>query len=153
MQMNANRKIIVMPCSGIGKVHGLIAREVTYAVTDEMAPANAETLCLALLVSGDEEAKAKVREADCIAIDGCPKLCAAKNVEMAGGKVIRSTRVVDAFKNHRGAEPGTATTLADDGWKIVREIAGDIADRICCQCESSLAQARLGDGASAEEVK
>ncbi len=28
----------------------------------------------------------KIREADCIAIDGCPKLCAAKNVEMAGGQ-------------------------------------------------------------------
>ncbi len=125
-------KIIVMPCSGIGKVHGLIAREVTYAVTDELAEANAETLCLALLVSGDEEALAKVRAADCIAVDGCPKLCAAKNVEMAGGRVVRSVRVVDAFKNHRGAEPGTATTLADDGWKIVSEIAADI----CCHWES-----------------
>jgi len=135
---NRERKIIVMPCSGIGKVHGLIAREATYAVTDDLAPAGFETLCLALLVSGDEEALAKVREADCIAIDGCPKLCAAKNVEMAGGKVVRSIRVVDSFKNHRGAEPGTATTLADDGWTIVREIAGDIANGICGHCESGV---------------
>ncbi len=130
--------VIVMPCSGIGKVHGLIAREATYAVTDELAPANADTLCLALLVSGDEEALAKLRETDCITIDGCPKLCAAKNVEMAGGKIIRSIRVVDSFKNHRGAEPGTATTLADDGWTIVREIAGDIAGGICGQCGSEV---------------
>lgn len=146
------QKIIVMPCSGIGKVHGLIAREATYAATD-LAPAGFETLCLALLVSGDEEARAKIRKADCIAIDGCPKLCAAKNVEMAGGKVIRSIRVVDSFKSHRGAEPGTATTLADDGWTIVREIAGDIAGGVCGQCESSVERARLRDGASAEEVK
>jgi|GEM_PF-290726 len=124
-------KVILMPCSGIGKVHGLIAREATYAVTDGLAPEGSETLCLALLVSGDEEAQAKIRKADCIAIDGCPKLCAAKNVEMAGGKVIRSIRVVDAFKDHRGAEPGTATTLADDGWTIAREIAADIAGCIC----------------------
>jgi len=125
------KKTIVMPCSGIGKVHGLIAREATYAVTDELAPVNAETLCLALLVSGDEEALAKIQQSDCITIDGCPKLCAAKNVEMAGGRVVRSIRVVDAFKNHRGAQPGTATTLADDGWTIVREIAGDIAGCVC----------------------
>lgn len=132
------RKIIVMPCSGIGKVHGLITREATYAVTDELAPANAEVLCLALLVSGDEEALARIREADCIAVDGCPKLCAAKNVEMAGGSVVRSIRVVDSFRNHRGAEPGTATALADDGWTIVREIAGDIAGNISVHCESEV---------------
>jgi len=123
-----------MPCSGIGKVHGLIAREAAYAVTDELAPAGFETLCLALLVSGDEEARARVREAECIAIDGCPKLCAAKNVEMAGGKVVKSIRVVDAFKDHRGAEPGTPTKLADDGWTIVREIAGGI----CGGCEGEV---------------
>jgi len=128
---NGERKIIVMPCSGIGKVHGLIAREATYLVTDELASQRAETVCLALLVSGDEEALAKIHGAECIAIDGCPKLCAAKNVELAGGRVARSIRVVDAFKNHRGAEPGTATTLADDGWTIVREIAADIACGIC----------------------
>lgn len=121
-----------MPCSGIGKVHGLIAREATYAAADM---ADAETLCLALLVSGDEEAKAKIKGADCIAIDGCPKLCAAKNVEMSGGRVVKSVRVVDSFKNHRGAEPGTATTLADDGWKIVHEIATDIA---CCLDKSEV---------------
>jgi len=128
-------KTIVMPCSGIGKVHGLIAREATYAVTDNLAPANADTLCLALLVSGDEEALAKIKQSDCITIDGCPKLCAAKNVEMAGGRVVRSIRVVDAFKNHRGAEPGTATTLDDDGWTIAREIAGDIAGCVCASAE------------------
>ncbi len=102
-------------------------------------------------MSGDEEALAKIKQSDCITIDGCPKLCAAKNVEMAGGRVVRSVRVVDAFKNHRGAEPGTATALADDGWTIVREIAGDIAGCICG--ESSVAPARLRVGASAEEVK
>lgn len=138
MTVNASKKIIVMPCSGIGKVHGLIAREAAYAFADELAPANVETLCLALLVSGDKEAMAKIKEADCITIDGCPKLCAAKNVEMAGGKVVKSIRVVDSFKNHRGAQPGTATTLTDDGWTIVREIAQDAADGICCACKSEV---------------
>jgi uncharacterized metal-binding protein len=132
------RKFIVMPCSGIGKVHGLIAREATYAVTDDLAPVDAETLCLALLVSGDEEALAKVRGADCIAIDGCPKLCAVKNVEMAGGRIVKSVRVVDAFKNHRGAEPGTPTKLADDGWSIVGEIAADIAACMCSDSQSEV---------------
>ena len=32
-------KVLVIPCSGIGKVHGLISRESAYLVTDELAPA------------------------------------------------------------------------------------------------------------------
>lgn len=128
------RKTIVMPCSGIGKVHGLIAREAAYAAADEMGSECAQTLCLALLVSGDEESQARIRHADCVTIDGCPKLCAAKNVEMAGGNVVRSYTVVDAFKEHRGAQPGTATLLADDGWTIVSEIAS----QICRGCESEV---------------
>lgn len=132
------RKTIVMPCSGIGKVHGLIAREATYAVTDELAKADSETMCLALLVSGDEEALVKLKESDCVTVDGCPKLCAAKNVEMAGGRIVRSIRVVDAFKNHRSAQPGTATALAEDGWAITRDIAGDITASVCGCSESEV---------------
>lgn len=124
------RRTLVIPCSGIGKVQGLIAREVTYELTDRLAPDAADTVCLALLVSGDKEALAKVRSSDCITVDGCPRLCAFKNVELAGGKVTRSAKVLDALKNHQGAEPGTATTLSEDGWAIVSEIAGEIREGV-----------------------
>jgi len=32
------KTVLVIPCSGIGKVHGLIGREATYQVTEELAP-------------------------------------------------------------------------------------------------------------------
>ena len=51
MDNQANDKpVLVIPCSGIGKVHGLISRESTYLVADELAPGITETLCLGLLV-------------------------------------------------------------------------------------------------------
>ena len=31
-------KVLIIPCSGIGKVHGLMSREAAYLVTDELAP-------------------------------------------------------------------------------------------------------------------
>ncbi len=129
-------KVLVIPCSGIGKVQGLMAREVAYSVVDRHASESSDTVCLALLVSGDEETAAKVRMCDCITVDGCPKLCAKKNVEIAGGKVAKSVRIVDAFKSHRGAEPGTATTLASDGWTMVDEAAVELAADIegLCAC-------------------
>jgi uncharacterized metal-binding protein len=115
--------VLVIPCSGIGKVHGLISREAAYLATDELAPGQTDTLCLALLVKGDAEAVEAVRSHFCITIDGCAKACAEKNVAIAGGQVVKAIQVAEAFKNHRGAKPGSATALTGDGWAITREIA------------------------------
>jgi uncharacterized metal-binding protein len=119
--------VLVIPCSGIGKVHGLIGREATYLVTDELEPAKTTTLCLALLVKGDAEAVEAVRSHACITIDGCAKACAQKNVEMAGGRVAKAFQAAEAFRNYRGAKPGNATALTDEGWVITRDIAGSVA--------------------------
>ncbi len=54
-------------------MQGLLSREATYLVTDELAPGGTDTLCLALLVSGDADAVAKVQTHKCITIDGCAK--------------------------------------------------------------------------------
>ena len=126
----ANSKVLVIPCSGVGKVHGLIAREVALRVADDLKPEAAGTLCLALLVKGEEEALEAVRTRPCITIDGCPKLCSFKNVELAGGTIAHSVRVVDAFKDHKGAQPGTATALEPDGWTITCELAQGVAAEI-----------------------
>jgi uncharacterized metal-binding protein len=123
MNTSKERQTLVIPCSGIGKVQGLISREVAYRVADHLAPDSADTVCLALLVSGDDETLERVRNSDCVTVDGCPKLCALKNVELAGGEVSQSVKVLDALKNHKGSEPGTPTCLSEDGWRIVDGIA------------------------------
>jgi uncharacterized metal-binding protein len=134
MAESARSKVLVIPCSGIGKVHGLMAREATYRVVEGLEPETTDTLCLALLVKGDEEAVTAVRNRPCITIDGCPKLCSYKNVQLAGGAIAESVRVVDAFKGHKGAQPGTATELAGNGWTITDEIAKQIAARVREMC-------------------
>jgi uncharacterized metal-binding protein len=123
-----DKPVLVIPCSGIGKVHGLISREATYLVTDEMAPEQTDTMCLAMLVRGDPEAIAAVKAHSCITIDGCPKACAEKNVEIAGGHAVKAVQVAEAFKKHRGAKPGTATELTDHGWAIARDVAAIVVD-------------------------
>ncbi len=135
----AENTVLVIPCSGIGKVHGLISREATYLVTGELVPAMTDTLCLALLVKGDSDAVVAVRTRACITIDGCAKACAEKNVAMAGGHVAKAIQVAEAFKSHRGAKPGSATALTEDGWAITREIANSVA------CEA--ARLRAGEEA------
>jgi len=123
--------VLVIPCSGIGKVHGLMSREAAYLVTDELAPGKTDTLCLALLVKGDPEAVRAVRSHACVTIDGCAKACAEKNVAMAGGRVAKAIQVAAVLKNRRGAKPGNATALTDEGWTITREIADSAAREAC----------------------
>ncbi len=123
-----NKAVLVIPCSGIGKVHGLISREATYLVTDELASGQTETLCLGLLVKVDDEAMAAIKSQHCITIDGCPKSCAEKNVKLAGGSVAKAVQVAESFKRHRGAKPGTATDLTEDGWAIARDVAQTVAE-------------------------
>jgi uncharacterized metal-binding protein len=123
-------RVLLIPCSGIGKVFGLLSREVVYRVTDTLLPNETDTVCLALLVSGESETTQIVKQTPCITIDGCPKLCALKNVELAGGKIAQGIRVYDTTKRHRGADFGSATNLSAEGWAVVDEIAGKIVQNI-----------------------
>jgi uncharacterized metal-binding protein len=123
----SKKPVLVIPCSGIGKVHGLLTREATYLVTDEIAPEQTETMCLGLLVKGEVEVVEAVKTQPCITVDGCPKMCAQKSVKAAGGNPI-VVEVVEALKKHPGAKPGSPTDLNDEGWTIAREIATKVAD-------------------------
>ncbi len=123
--------VLVIPCSGVGKVLGLMSREAAYRVTDTLLPGKADTVCLALLVTGDPQTRQKVQDRPCITVDGCQRLCALKNVELSGGKVALGVRAYDTLKQHRGGQFGTATALSEDGWVVVDEIAANIVDKAC----------------------
>mgnify|MGYP001003472209 CR=1 FL=1 len=123
-------KVKIIPCSGIGKVMGLLSREVALEVTEHLCPDKAETACLGHIVTGDASATAKVVGSACIAVDGCPALCAAKSIEAAGGTVTAGYRVIDELRNHRGKKPGDGTALTEEGWQIVDEFAEKIADKV-----------------------
>ena len=129
-----SKRVLVIPCSGIGKVHGLMSREAAYLVADELVPDKADLVCLALLVKEDEATIGKVKAHPCIAIDGCGKGCAMKNVELAGGEVIRAFQVGRFLSGHRGARPGSGSELTEEGWAVTREIAEAVADEVDGLC-------------------
>ncbi len=125
-----NKKVKVIPCSGIGKVYGLMAREAALKTVLELCPEKAETICLARIVTGDKEVTDIIEGCDCITVDGCPQMCASKNVSIAGGRVIKEIKVLDTVKEHKGKKFGSATQLEDSGEIVVSEIAGKIANII-----------------------
>jgi uncharacterized metal-binding protein len=120
-------EVLVLPCSGVGKVHGLLSREAAYLAVDELAPDHLDVVCLALLVRGDEETVDRVQTHPCITIDGCGKACAQKNAELAGADVITAVQVARTLSSHRGAKPGTGSELTEEGWAVAREIAEAVA--------------------------
>ena len=122
-----SKKVTVIPCSGIGKVHGLLARELAYKLVNELCPEETDTACLGYIVTEDEEISERMSVGKCITIDGCPKMCAAKSVAHVGGTVAEQFRVVDILKEYRGAKPGTATLLNEAGWNIVDGAAEKLA--------------------------
>ncbi len=124
------KKIYVIPCSGIGKATASVGRGAAYRVVEDERPECSETMCLALLTLGDEEALREVRGADVITIDGCAKDCARKNVEASGRPPTISHRVHDYLKEHRELKPETVLDIGEGGRKLVDVIAEDIADEI-----------------------
>ena len=125
-----SKKIKVIPCSGIGKVHGLLAREMALKLVNEICSQEAETECLGYIVTEDPEIADRIKAGKCMTIDGCPKMCAAKSVAHVGGTVAEEVRIVDILKEYRGAKPGTPTALNDDGWNIIDGASEKLAARI-----------------------
>lgn len=125
-----DKKVKVIPCSGIGKVYGLMAREAVLKTVIELCPEKSETVCLAYIVTGDKEVKEKMEGSDCITVDGCPKMCASKNVTIEGGIVIEEIKVLDTVKAHKGKKFGSPTMLDADGEVVISEIAEKIAKKI-----------------------
>jgi len=128
--MSTNAKVNVIPCSGMGKVYGLMAREAALHTVTHLCPDQAGTLCLAYIVTGEAEAAASFDNQPCITIDGCPAMCSAKSVATMGGDIKGEFKVLDVMKLHKGAQAGTASELTAEGWAIVEEIAATLNTRV-----------------------
>ena len=125
-----DKKVKVVACSGIGKVYGLMAREAVLKTVLELCPEKSETVCLAYIVTGDKEVREKIEGFDCITVDGCPKMCASKNVSISGGIVIEEIKVLNTVKEHKGKNFGSPTQIDADGEVVINEIAEKIAKKI-----------------------
>ena len=122
--------VLIIPCSGIGKSFGSISREATYCVVEDLKKEETDTLCLSLLVMGDEDAIRSVKSHRCIAVDGCPNECSKKNLELLNAKLAANYRVVDILRQYRNLKPSTVTFLDEDGRKLARILAEKIVSKI-----------------------
>lgn len=130
MKSTPEKRVIVIPCSGIGKSLGSISRDATYEVVETLRRGLADTTCLALIISGDEETLQLLKNSKCIAVDGCPLECAAKNIKLAGGQLAAAFKVVNVLKENRGLKPRSVTFLDSHGEQLANLLASQIASKV-----------------------
>jgi uncharacterized metal-binding protein len=128
--MSDERKIVIVPCSGIGKTYGTVSREAAYEVIEELRPDDTQLVALSMLVLGDAAAWAAVDGNQAIAIDGCKLACASKMVRESGGTVAQEYAVLDAYRRHRAFKPAGIAELNEGGLQLAHALAGEIAAEI-----------------------
>ncbi|MEI7989948.1 MAG: putative zinc-binding protein [Chloroflexota bacterium] len=119
-------KIVIVPCSGIGKPYGTVSREAAYQVTEDDRPEDTQLIALSLLVLGDEEARQAVAANPSITIDGCKLACASKMVKESGGKIAQEFDVLDVFRRYRDFKPKGIAELNEDGQKLALALSREI---------------------------
>lgn len=126
------KKIVILPCSGIGKAYGEVARQAVYETVEDLRPENVTTTCLARLMIDDPDTNTLVKDNFVITLDGCAADCARKNVEAAGKQVDSALRVIDAIKEHRNLKPQGVLELGEPGFKLAHVLAEKLAGEVDC---------------------
>jgi uncharacterized metal-binding protein len=122
-----DKKVLVIPCSGIGKPIGTVSRETTYEIVENLRKGKAETVCLALLTSHDKEAIDRVKNNYCITLDGCARHCAKKNTEQCGKVPDKSYMILKFAAANPDKKPQGLIDIGDSGRALVGTIANEIS--------------------------
>lgn len=122
-----NARVVIVPCSGIGKTYGTVSREAAYDVVDDLRPQTSQLIALSMLVLGHEAARAAVAANPAITIDGCKLACATKMVRESGGAVAHDFAVLDVYRQHRNLRPRGIAELNEGGQQLARVLAEEVA--------------------------
>jgi uncharacterized metal-binding protein len=126
--MSDSKKVVIVPCSGIGKTYGTVSREAAYEVVEELRPDNTRLVALSRLVLGDADARAAVISSPAVTIDGCKLACATKMVAESGGEVAADLAVLDVYRRNRQLKPSGIAELNEGGLHLASALAAEISE-------------------------
>ncbi len=124
------KKVLILPCSGIGKTSGEIGRQAAYQIVKSLRADNTEIACLGRLMIGDPETVCTVRNNFIITLDGCPDDCARKSVERIGENVDCALHVASLLDDHPELHPEGILKLGQDGKRLVELMADQVAAHV-----------------------
>jgi uncharacterized metal-binding protein len=122
-----HNRVLIVPCSGIGKTYGSVARESAFIVTENLRPEMTQIMALSRLVPEESDSRPDIEGAISITIDGCKLACAAKVVAKTGGTVAHALQVLDAYRAHPDLRPDGIAELNEAGKKLAAVLAEEVA--------------------------
>jgi uncharacterized metal-binding protein len=125
-----SEKVVIVPCSGIGKTYGTVSREAAYEVIEDLRPEASQLVALSMLVLGEENARNAVAANPAITIDGCKLACATKMVQESGGQVAQDFAVLDVYRRYRQFKPKGIAELNEDGLQLAHALAEEVSSVI-----------------------
>jgi len=140
--MMSEKKVFIIPCSGIGKVFGSIGRETAYIVVNELAKGKSALECLPLIVKGKKEVIDKLKLNKVIAIDGCPLKCSYNNLMENVGKVDAQFMTTDNVKENRDLRPESSIIPIGEHTK---QLSKKLAVKVSQEVDDLLKQNKEGE--------
>jgi uncharacterized metal-binding protein len=124
---STDSKILIVPCSGIGKTYGSVSRLAAYIVTEDLLPDQTCLVALSRLVMGDQAARQEVAAHPAIAIDGCSLACATKMIQESEGRLAQAFAVLEVYRRHRQFKPKGIAELNEAGEQLAQALAEEVA--------------------------
>jgi uncharacterized metal-binding protein len=122
-----SHKVVIVPCSGIGKTYGSVSRESAYDLTEDLRPESTQLVALSMLVLGEESARCAVAGNPAITIDGCKLACASKLVKESGGRVLQEVAILDVYRRYKQFKPQGIAELNEGGLRLAQALAEELA--------------------------
>jgi len=122
-------KVAVIPCAGMDKALGSVARACAFKVVEKLRPDKAVLVCIPPLVAGVKLYSEIVKTHPSIPIDGCAERCATKIAVKNGARIKGRVLIPESAQKHN-LKPGSASDIEPDGEKLAEKIAEEIAAEI-----------------------
>ncbi len=147
-ETNRKTRVVIVPCSGIGKTYGTVSRTAAYDVVEDLRPAETQLVALSKLVLGDEGARAAVAGNPTITIDGCKLACATKMVRESGGVIAQDFAVLEVYRRYKQFKPQGISMLNEAGEQLAHALAEEIVGIVdTINCDHNLcSQITTGSG-------
>ncbi|MEJ2248963.1 MAG: glycine cleavage system protein GcvH [Candidatus Lokiarchaeota archaeon] len=112
-------KLCIIPCNGLDKALGIIAREVAIELNEREE--NIELICPVSLNSGNEKYNEMVKNFPIVVIDGCMTRCASKLLDFKNSQIVFRVLISDMLKKFE-IKPGNELRLNNEGKKLIKKI-------------------------------
>jgi len=126
---SAEDKVAVIPCAGMDKALGSVARACAFIVVEKLRPDKAVLVCIPPLVAGVKPYSEIVKTHPSIPIDGCAERCATKIAARNGARIKARILIPESVQKHN-LKPGSPSDIGPEGEKLAEKLAEEIAAEI-----------------------